>query len=339
MLIIKILFIGAFAVFFSFLASWIARKWKTIGLKEKAKDTPARWSLQPKPTVGGIVFFAAFLVSFFLRDAPYIAFDNQDFWLLLGGTTAFAVGLWDDIKRISPSKKIVGQLVAAFCIVHATGAHWTDWSLFNPWITLVFTVGIMNSINMYDNMDGAAGTASLGAVLFFIYGPQAFMAMALAGALLAFLLVNWKPAKIYMGDSGSLLLGFWLSYLILTQPLPTEPLFGFYPQSLWLLLMVLPLTVADTVVVIVQRILHRRSPMQGGRDHTTHHWVYMGVSEKWVAVFIAGILALNLCFGLDPLQRWYNAFWFTLVYFFALLVFQSVVSFRNLKSGKFRYPS
>jgi UDP-GlcNAc:undecaprenyl-phosphate GlcNAc-1-phosphate transferase len=339
MVLFKALFILGFALFFYVLAFFAARKWKQIGLNEKAKDAPARWSLQPKPTIGGLLFFAAFVFSFLLRDAPFIAFAQEDIWLLLGAAIAFGTGLWDDLKRISPLHKLIGQALAAYCLITATGAHLHEWQVVSALLVVLIAVGVMNSINMFDNMDGVAGIAALGACSFFLSGANAFMAMALSGALLAFLFFNWRPAKMYMGDSGSLLLGYWLTFFILTEPLPVIHWYGFQMQFLWLLLLVLPANGVDTCVVVLQRLLHKRSPMQGGRDHTTHHLVYFGLPEKWVAPSVVLFIVGSLIFGLDPYRRFYDYFWVSLVYFFALLVFQIAISFRNLSSGKYRYDA
>ncbi len=172
----------------------------------------------PVPYLGGLAVYLAFLVTLSLT----FSFDRQVLGLLLGGTLALLLGLIDDLGFLSPHVKLAGQLLAAFVLVKS-GIR-IEIAVIPDWVTMpisvVWIVGLTNAFNIIDIMDGlAAGVACICSLaLFYValasdQGVIAIMAVSLSGALLGFLRYNFEPARIYMGDAGSLFLGCMLGSL------------------------------------------------------------------------------------------------------------------------------
>jgi len=240
-----------------------------------------RWHQKPTAMLGGVAIFAATMA--FLAFVP----QNPASWAVLGASTLlFAVGLVDDFLQIKPYQKLIGQVIgAAIVLNYGLVLPWTSSPTLNMFVTLVWLIGITNAINMLDNMDGlAAGTAALAAmflVVNFVLNHQfnaALMLTGFAGALLGFLIYNHNPASIFMGDCGSMFIGFFLASCAL---LSTE---GGRSRSLLSVLavpvLVLCVPIFDTTFVTVMRKMAGRAASQGGRDHTSHRLVALGMSEK-----------------------------------------------------------
>ncbi len=260
-----------------------------------------RWHKKPTAMMGGVAIFVA-VVAAFLVFAP----ASKASWTVLGASTLlFSVGLIDDFLHIKPYQKLVGQVIGAAIILnYGLVLPWTASPMLNMFVTLVWLIGITNAINMLDNMDGlAAGTAALAAVFlgvnFFInHQPgEALMLLGFAGALLGFLIYNHNPASIFMGDCGSLFIGFFLASAALLSGTG-----GGRSRSLLAVLavpvLVLCVPIFDTTFVTVMRKLAGRAASQGGRDHTSHRLVALGLTEKhavWMLYAFsvaAGLLAL-----------------------------------------------
>ena len=179
--------------------------------------TQERWRQQPIPYLGGIAFFLGFLVSAllwgfsFTRSAP----------LLVISFFALILGLYDDFRRINPAMKLVGQIiVAAMAIFWGYSLNFFPAALLDTLLTILWIVGLTNTLNLLDNMDGLAGGIGLIAALFLAFlfyqqgdSPGALIALSLAGALGGFLIFNFYPASIFMGDGGACFLdrcsAFW----------------------------------------------------------------------------------------------------------------------------------
>ena len=217
----------------------------------------------------------------------------------------FLVGLVDDLVALKPLQKLAGQIAAAALLVlsgigvWATGSYVADVTLSVLWF-----VAISNAMNLLDNMDGlAAGTAAIAAgylsVLLWLEGEAglALLSFALVGSLLGFLAHNYPPARIFMGDSGSLFLGLFLAGLSLS-PAPGLSRSLFAVVAVPALILAIP--ILDTTLVTVGRVLEGRPIAQGGRDHTSHRLVALGVSEEravwvlWSLAFLGGAVALLL---------------------------------------------
>ena len=263
-----------------------------------AVPLPDRWHRSVTPVTGGIALFVAFtavLVPSFATGAV----DTRYLPLLVGAAAAFGLGLWDDVRPVRADVKLGAQFAIALGAALA-GLH-PDW--LPAWvgvpIACVVLVASMNSFNLLDNMDGlAAGTAAVAAAgLALVAGlvpgsGSSVVAAALAGACLGFLPFNYRlrrPASLFMGDSGSQMLGFALGGLAL---LASPSGAGGAAAAVAAPMLILALPVLDTALVMLVRLAEGRPVWQGGRDHSSHRLVYYGMSERRaVAVLLA--IAIN----------------------------------------------
>lgn len=258
------------------------------------------------PTLGGLGIFAGFIFAILMCTPPGEAQQLQFF--AAAAVVMFFLGLKDDILVISASKKFVGQLIAAGIIIKFGGVHLTSMGgfmgieqipVFAGNIFTVFTIIVVtNSFNLIDGVDGLAGslgmiTATVFGAYFYFSGHMAFavMGFALAGSLLSFLIYNFSPAKIFMGDTGSLLLGLINSILVIKfisvasapdaiVPLPAAPAIGFA-------ILLIPLV--DTLRVFGLRILDRRSPFSPDRNHVHHFLLDIGLNHRQITMVCASI--------------------------------------------------
>jgi len=258
-----------------------ARLARSTGAVAKAKDN--RWHSRPTPMLGGIAFALATLAAI----AIFVPLRREYAVVIAGSAVLFVTGLIDDFVHIRPYQKLIGQLLAAALAVgFGLVLPWTPYSPANLFITLFWLVGITNAVNMLDNMDGlAAGVSAIAAVflaLTFLQNQQpsaALMLIALAGALGGFLVYNRHPASIFMGDCGSMFIGFFLASMALATHTG-----GGRSRSVIAVLavpvLVLVVPIFDTTFVTVMRKLAGRAASQGGRDHTSHRLVALGLSER-----------------------------------------------------------
>jgi UDP-GlcNAc:undecaprenyl-phosphate GlcNAc-1-phosphate transferase len=217
----------------------------------------------------------------------------------------FVTGLVDDLIHIKPYTKLVLQMIAATTLVFF-GLHlpWVDYQWLNMVLTIFWLVGITNAINLLDNMDGLAGGISLIscgflATTFLLNGQNsaAILPALLGGAVLGFLVFNFNPASIFMGDSGSMFLGFMLAG---TALLADSSRFRSLTSVLLTPVLILMIPIFDTSLVTVARKLSGRPISQGGRDHTSHRLVALGVSPRravtmmYLFAAVSGGLALAL---------------------------------------------
>jgi UDP-GlcNAc:undecaprenyl-phosphate GlcNAc-1-phosphate transferase len=265
--------------------------------------------------------------------------DAKLIWALVGATgLGFVIGLIDDSYNTPPRFKFIGQvgctliMLLAGLYIPISGYYGLD-ALF----TLVWVVGVMNAINMIDNMDGISTIVSIGIIscLLFIAFTQpvadaTFYAVSLVGvlgALLGFLYFNYNPAKIYMGDAGSQFLGAFLAFmsigLMWSFKGNTAYSFSFIePFLVPAIAFILP--IIDTTTVCIRRVRRGQSPFVGGRDHTTHHLVYFGLSDKQVSwVFMAlSILSVGLvALMLQAFSAWYFVYSLGVILYFGMVFF------------------
>lgn len=344
-------------MFFAAMTWVLLRIFRSLGTQAKAQDAFSRWSSAIKPAVGGMVFFAGFIMAM-IPLLSYSGFAMEYLWLSLAGITAFSLGLWDDLKRISPTPKFLGQILTGLFFVFS--GHASDWLVqpestswfkiaWDSGVTILIVVAVMNSVNMLDNMDGISTIAAMPAMILPAFGlcVDGSVGMIMICALLGFLVFNWTPAKVYMGDSGSMLLGFVVSWMILSVDHCGElnlPLHHGFTMVI-LFLGAGALFISDTLVVIIQRLRHGISPFQGGRDHTTHNLFYLGLRQWQIAVLfvLLGLIQMamtyNFLSGISHGESALHAGSTILLYFFLLFGFHLMVSFRNLRKGKYNYPS
>lgn len=234
------------------------------------------------PYLGGVAIVVSFALvvmgAALLRRPPS---GLGDLGLILGlGVTLAVMGLVDDLRGLSPWLRLALEIGAGVAIwATSNGAHLFTFGPVDLALTVVWVVAVTNAFNLLDNMDGlSAGVATIAAGSFFIIAAingqflVATLAIALAGCAAGFLRSNLHPARIYMGDAGSLFLGFLLAVIGLKLRFdgPTQVTFA-------VPILVLGVALFDTTLVTVNRLIHGRSPMMGGRDHTSHRMVMVGI--------------------------------------------------------------
>lgn len=296
-------------------------RWLSLHRGWVVPPQPERWHRRPIPTLGGIGLFAAFalalLVSSLGLGGEHTLWAQWSF--LSGAALVFLLGLYDDFRPLTPGAKLVGQMMAAALVIALgySSAFFTL-KLSNPLLaqipnlilSFLWLVGITNALNLLDNMDGLAGGIALitAAVLAFFFWqdgdrPLLTVTLALAGSVLGFLVFNFPPARLFMGDCGSLFLGFTLAALALAhqkqQASNVLAILG-VPTLLFLL------PILDTTLVTITRLWRGQSPWRGGRDHTSHRLVAFGLSERQTLAVLYGVaLAAGLLAALiESLNYW-----------------------------------
>lgn len=284
--------IALISVLLSVLLTYLVREFaRKKGIVAKPKSD--RWHKKPTAMLGGLaIFLTTIIIS--LLFIP----QTQESWVILGGSSLmFLLGLIDDIFHIKPYQKLIGQfLSAAIVIGFGLVLPWTEYQILNIILTTFWLIGITNAINLLDNMDGlAAGIAAIAAFTLAVgvigdaTSVELLLLSTFVGALVGFLVFNSNPASIFMGDCGSLFVGFLLASSVMINQT------GGRSRSVFTILAVPVLTlfvpIFDTTFVTVLRKLSGRKASQGGRDHTSHRLVALGLSEK-SAVFLLYGLAL-----------------------------------------------
>ncbi len=268
----------------------LARRWNLV-----ARPKTDRWHKKPTAMLGGVAIWLA-VVSTYVGFVPHTPYT----WVVVGGSTLlFLVGLIDDLIHIKPYQKLIGQVMgAALVIYYGQSLPWSRFATVNLVLTIFWLVGITNAINLLDNMDGlAAGIAAIasGFLAFnFASGGQPIEALMLAmfaAALVGFLVYNSHPASIFMGDCGSMFIGFFLASSALVH-LSGGRSRSFLPV-LAVPILVLFIPIFDTTFVTILRKLSGRAASQGGRDHTSHRLVALGLSEQRAVLMLYGLAGLS----------------------------------------------
>ena len=260
-----------------------------------AKPKTDRWHKKPTAMMGGVGIWLSVLITyiFFL---PHTAHT----WVIITVSSfLFFVGLVDDLIHTKPYQKLIGQIVGAAAVVnYGLTLPWTRSASVNIAITIFWLIGITNAINLLDNMDGlATGIAAIASgflTLNFIAGGQpveAIMMAVFTAALLGFLIYNSTPASIFMGDCGSMFIGFFLASTPLIN-LSGGRSRSFLPV-LAVPILVLFIPIFDTTFVTILRKVSGRAASQGGRDHTSHRLVALGMSERRAVWMLYGLAAVS----------------------------------------------
>ena len=253
-----------------------------------------RWNRRHVPLLGGLAIWIAVVVA-----AVVVPVRDISMLCLLGvATLLMAVGTVDDLRPLKPQSKLVVQiLVAAALAGLGLQLRLTGYAALDVVITLVWIVGITNALNLLDNMDGlAAGIAAISAgfrVAFLLADGNvegAALAGAVMGASLGFLVHNFYPASIFMGDAGSLFLGVMVAGLSLVGGWPYSRNVVFV---LLLPVLMLLVPIVDTMLVTATRTLAGRPVSMGGRDHTSHRLVALGLSERSAVLFLYLVALLS----------------------------------------------
>ena len=267
------------------------------GARLVAVPTGERWHEEATPTFGGVGIFAGFVAGVGAALAVgAVEWSGELGGILAGVTLLFVAGLVDDLRSLSPLVKLAAQIAAAVIVLAAglsvelVGNDVLAWGIGILWL-----VGITNAFNLLDNMDGLAATLAAIACGYFAIDAVTehenetvlVLAVALGVACAGFLPFNLRPgraAHVFMGDSGSQVLGFGLASLALASSWTVA---GTTTATILLPLLILAIPILDTTLVTLKRLAERRPVTQGGRDHSSHRLVYYGLSEAKAVLLLA----------------------------------------------------
>lgn len=300
------LFVIAFAV--SLLSTpWVARLAFRIG----AVDQPSKRKIHHRvmPRLGGLAVFAGFAVA-----AAFLGVDSRLGGLLAGGTVILLLGILDDTRGLSPKVKLFGQTVAATIVVFSGIRIEFINNPFNGYFylgdfsipfTVFWIVAITNAVNLIDGLDGlASGVSTIALLTFAIIAYQigqstvSLLALALAGAILGFLRYNFYPAKIFLGDCGSMFLGFMVAVLAVFGLLKGVTVVTFVVP-----IIILGVPIFDTCFAILRRFYEHKPIFQADKQHLHHRLLSFGFSHRQTVLLIYG---LSLIFSASALLLIYN---------------------------------
>lgn len=279
---------------------------KKIAIHWGVVDEPNHRKVHSKlmPRLGGLAIYIAFFTSF-LWIAPK---SNLTWGILIGGTIIVLTGVIDDKYQISPKFKLLGQLVAAIVVVLSglkvefinlpfDGIQ--TFGVLSIPITIFWIVGVSNAINLIDGLDGlAAGVSGIATatilVMSLILGNNtvSLLSVALLGAIIGFLFFNFHPAKIFMGDTGALFLGYMLASM---------SILGFKYVTLFAFVMpilILGVPISDTFFAIVRRLVNKKPISEADKNHLHHRLLQLGLSHRQTVIVIYGV---SIMFGLSAI--------------------------------------
>jgi UDP-GlcNAc:undecaprenyl-phosphate/decaprenyl-phosphate GlcNAc-1-phosphate transferase len=279
---------------------------KTFAVRIGAVDKPNERKIhqQAMPRLGGIAIFGSYAISYvlFVRFTDVVA-TNVGYALLFGGAVVVLTGVLDDLYELSPKKKILGQLIASSIaiyfglVIEHISLPFMDEPLFLGWLgiplTILWIVGITNAVNLIDGLDGlASGVSGIAALALFFVSLTigntmlAVMTISLVGSIIGFLAFNFHPAKIFMGDSGSLFLGFFLSTISLLE-LKEATIVSFIIP-----LLVLAVPISDTLYAMIRRKQNHQPLSVADKGHLHHRLLILGFSHRQSVLLIYGISAV-----------------------------------------------
>lgn len=276
-----LLLIFVLALLFSVLVTPVARR---VAHRYSVVDAPSARKIHasPVPLLGGGAIYLAVILSLALFG--HLEYVQQTASILIGATLMSMLGVWDDKWGLRPLAKLLGQLVAA-SILFYSGIHveFLHNGVLNYAATVLWVVVITNALNLMDNMDGlAGGVAAVASIFFFLIATLtnqiliAPMAAVLVGACVGFLYYNFNPAYIFMGDTGSLFLGFMLAAVGIKLRFPAN-----YDIVTWMVpVLVLGVPLFDTTLVTLSRIRRGIPISRGGKDHLSHRLVALGFTKR-----------------------------------------------------------
>jgi UDP-GlcNAc:undecaprenyl-phosphate/decaprenyl-phosphate GlcNAc-1-phosphate transferase len=316
-----------------------------------SKPRSDRWSRRITALHGGVGFFPVILAGMI-----YVAFNYSNVLdldnirtifelkqlkllqaILVGSVLLFIMGLLDDVYNFKPIIKIFLQLIAVGIYLNSGGMFVIfEANTLNLFITCIWIIGVTNAVNLMDNMDGLSSGVVLIASIFFIIISMSgvdseiplltYIGVILSTSLLAFLFFNWQPASIFMGDSGSLSIGFLLATLLI--PCPINNFLGINQDHnvlTPLLSLLIPLSLAavvlfDLLLVSITRLLNNKKITQGGQDHASHRLVFRGLSERKavLVLYLFSIISGSTALLLQRIESLYAIFFITLI--FAILI-------------------
>lgn len=294
---------------------------RLIAIKKGLISYPrlGRWHKHPTAILGGIsIYLASVIPLFFIRPS-----DKIFLGLFLGATVLFIVGLADDKFHFSPYAKLFTQIIAG-CIAIYFGIILgipIDNLLAIP-LTLLWIIGITNSFNLLDNIDGlAVGIAAISSLMLFLSSLifsnnlLGMYALVLSGAALGFLPYNFHPAKIFMGDSGSMFLGYSLAVISISG---TVRHISNLLITMIIPVLILSVPIFDTIFVMIGRTMQKKNIFEGGKDHTSHHLVTLGLSQRKTVLLL---YAISIVFGLIAISySKLNMFVISVIAFLSIII-------------------
>jgi UDP-GlcNAc:undecaprenyl-phosphate GlcNAc-1-phosphate transferase len=341
------LILGVTAFALTGLLTWPVR---ALAIRLGAMDAPnmaRKTQVEPVPYLGGVAIALGITIT--TLAAVYVGGNKnaenagqlKDLALtvLLPALLLGAMGLIDDLRSLSPwprliAQSVVGTVVAIVIVNSGTTGTPFGTSSINTAVTIFWIVGICNSINFFDNLDGAAsGAVAIAALgVFFIAfdrGQELVSALSIvtAGATIGFLLWNKSPAKIYMGDAGALFLGIIISVATIRLNPGIQPTW----KSLTIPAILLAVPLLDTCVAVLSRLARGVSPLTGGKDHLSHRLVRAGLTRPMAAIALwaaSGVCAL-VAIGI---YRYSDSFGSALIYVFAAGWLSALVLFLRTPS-------
>jgi len=276
-----------------------ARRWGVV-----ARPKTDRWHSKPTAMLGGVAIWLGVTLSYLLF-VPH----TPRAWVVIGASTLlFIVGLIDDLVRAKPYQKLIGQVMgAAFVVYYGVTLQWTQFASLDMLITIFWLIGITNAVNLLDNMDGlAAGIAAIASFFLTLaliaagHPTEALLVGSFTAALVGFLVYNSHPASIFMGDCGSMFVGFFLASAALIHGSAGRSRSFLPVLAVPILILLIP--IFDTTFVTILRKLSGRAASQGGRDHTSHRLVALGMSEQRAVWMLYGFAALSGLLALSVRQ-------------------------------------
>ena len=246
----------------------------------------------PVPLLGGIAIYVGFIMALLLFGEGWVV--SQAISILIGATIVSFLGIWDDRWGVRPVMKLLGQAMAAGIVfVSGVQVSFLPHQALNLLITFLWILGITNALNLLDNMDGLSGGVGAVAAAFFLLLAAlngqylvASLAAALLGVCIGFLVYNFNPASIFMGDAGSMFLGFVLAAVGIKLRFPNHP-----NVITWMIpVVVLGLPIFDTTLIVVSRLRRGINPLTNpGKDHVSHRLVSLGLSQRQAVILLYGV--------------------------------------------------
>lgn len=321
---------------------------KKIAFHINALDMPNKRKVHkvPMPRIGGIAIFSAFLLGYIL----YGAVTLQMISVLIGSFIIILVGFIDDIKPVRARYKLIGQILSAAIVVIYGKLYFNNITIlglnlvFPTWINMLlsiaFIVAIINAINLIDGLDGlAAGVSSiyfltiaiLGFVLNRLGGLDVILALIMLGSTLGFLIHNFPPAKIFMGDSGSMFLGFMISVIaLLGYKVATI-------TSIIIPIIILFIPLFDTILAILRRILKKEAIATPDKEHFHHQLLKMTSSptKSVLIIYFINIVfsAISILFVLGD-EKLAIILYIIVMIFFLFLVLKTNILFEHKKKDE-----
>ncbi len=313
---------------------------QTLGIRNK-NDITVRWSNESKPSLGGVAFFVSFLLGAIAYSIIFYTeniFHNKAFVGLFGaGLLAFIMGLADDAYNTKPFLKLTVQIICGLILVATESLiEISPNFIVNAAITVSWVVLLMNSLNMLDNMDGITGTNALfilstclaSDIILYDWNMNLWtLTLCIQiGAIVGFLYYNIHPSKLFMGDAGSQFIGLFTAFFAIHDlsnigmKTNTSPLIGII-----IMLFAFTPTLVDTLSVVINRVKNGKSPMVGGKDHTTHHLVYAGYNDKqvWYIFLILSVTSLIVSIIAIYAAKWnmIGLVYSLIIYVFAIFIY------------------